>query len=510
MPSSRSCYLPSLCLALTLAACGPGIEPTSPLDERCGQPEPTQLLALEPDQIVPFDRSAVVPYGDRWLVAVSTLQRDFDGMFPRDDEIVQSRVISIDACGTEQPHLIAEGIDMVLPPKEPDLPWMGCDSVSNRMFLIDPEGEVPPTELGMMDSCHLRQEVPGAIWLKRIVSDQDAQLLRVSSFEGLAMVETSIETVVEHVSPALRSHTTEGDMIWFVTTDGELFEYDHSTRDGVLLAEGVGTVSGTSSGFLAWSDEPESFSAGQWTVYDRENGTQIPVEISGQDQVRFMGSILFSFTFQATHDDGTSELLVMRLPSLESTSVRGPWAIVAETGPGDLILRENEPTGSLYILRSGTEQPELLVDSYTPLVRVDDDDLWVWDYYDHESGLVQDNSTRLVRIPLGGGEPETIVDDVYQPLALDDGRWLTVRGYAGDGRGELRVVDPHAGTEQVVDRDVSVWFSRYNDTPDEFFGFGARPSDATFVYSVHDGGARNGLWSARLTSAPTGDAATPR
>lgn len=501
MPPTRSCYPPSLTLALTLAACGPGIEPDSPLDERCGQAEPTLLLSLEPDQIVPFDRRAVVPYGDRWLVAVSTLAREFDGTIPLGDEIVESRVVSVDACGTEPPRFIAEGIDIVLPPPEPDLPWMGCDSVSNRMFIIDPDGEVPPFELGTMDHCRTRQELPGAIWLKRMVSDEEAQLLRVTHLEGHPSIETSIETVAEHVSPEGRSHAIVGDLLWYVTTDGELLEYDLSTRDGTLLAEGVGAVMAANSRFLSWTDESDLFRPGRWTVFDRETGTQLPVEIGGQDAVQ-SGYLLFSLVFLVQRLDGTAETQVTRLPSLESTTIRGPWTVVAESGPGDLILRGTGVSGSLYILRLGTEEPEPLLDSFTPMVRVNDDDLWVWDYYDYESGLTQENSTRLVRIPLDGGEPETIIDDVYQPLALDDGRWLTVRGYAGDGRGELRVIDPQAGTEQVVDHDVSVWFSRPNDTPDDVFGFGARPSDEVFVYSVHDGGARNGLWSARLAPAP--------
>lgn len=487
----------SIPLVVALAACGPEVGGGNPLEDHCGQPEPTRLLSLERNQFVPFDRSAIVPYGDRWLVALATLEQDFDGALPRDEAIVDRRVVSVDACGAEDPRPIAQGVDMVFPPSEAGLPWMGCDSSSNQMYIIDPEGELPPSELGTTEHCQLWRTTPGAVWLKRSTDDGDAQLIRISSDEGAA----AVETIADGVSPQWRSYDFDEQTLWYLTTDGELREHDLQTREEVLLAEGVGAIVRLSERFLVWGDEPDMWSAGRWTLFDRQTLAATPVEIAGQDQVRFSGSLLFSAVFEARLEDGTNDYLVIRPPSLEPTSFRGQWTLIAETGPGDLVLQSHTPEQHLYVLPIGESEPQLLYASDAALVQVDDDEIWVWDYYDYVVGFSQEHNTRLVRIPLDDREPETIVDEVFQPLALDDGRWLTVRGYAGSARGELRVVDPQGGPEQLVDRDVSVYFRRHNETSSLAPGFGTVPSDAPFLYTVHDGGERDGLWSARLAPA---------
>ncbi len=496
MPESRT-IRPILLLVATAAACGPqdlDVE-EAVLDPRCGSAEPTRLLPLAPEEIVEFGPNAVARHDGGWLVTLTTLDAPFDGTLR--GQPVGHRVVSVDECGEQEPELILEGVDRIIPPAAAGLPWLGCSSTTHEMVSFDPDHAGQANSMGIVEHCLVR-ESGGSIWMPAM-RDGEIDLLRVTAgtdeFPG-----GTTSTVVEGITEGLSSYAVDasGDYAWVVDGTHELIEINlGSSVEDTVLAEDVAIVSvALDARFLVWGSESEPFTPGRWTILDRETGDRVDVDVDGERELLARAS-RFSLIFEA--DVGqTRTNSIVRLPSLETTSLTGRWGRFVDNGPGDMVLLELEPEPDLYVLRAGSSEPELLYAGNVVDFRVDDGEVWVWDYYDHEpQSSLREHQTRLVRIPLDGGEPEVIVDGVFQPQGLDDGRWLAVQGYDGVGLGELRVLDPQEGTSQWIDDDVSMWFSRLNTWAHSFPGETTLASDDTFLYTVH-GGERGGLWRANL------------
>ncbi|MEM7154032.1 MAG: hypothetical protein AAF799_14375 [Myxococcota bacterium] len=489
-------------IAVTCGACGPddlGDEPAM-LGERCGSTEPTQLLPLLPEEIVSFGANSTAPYEDGWLVAVTTLDAPFDGTLA--GQAVAHRVVSVDACGQREPELVLEGVDRIFPPPASgDLPWLACSSATDEMFTFDPEGEGQASSQGVVEHCLFR--VSGdRIWMSTTRNGGQHELISLSPSPG-GIAGTTSWTVTDELAPGLGSFAVDaaGDYAWMVNDAGELIEIELEPRGFTLLAEGVGTVFTALDGrFVVWGSEADTFTPGEWTILDRESGEHIDVDVDGERELLVRGSP-FSLVFEAGRDEQTSDYAIVRLPTLEVSALTGGrWGRFVDNGPGDMVLLELGPEPDLHVLRSGSSTPELLYEGNVVDFRVDDGVVWAWDYYDYQpSPALRDNQTRLVRIPLDGSAPEVVVDGVWQPRGLDDGRWLAVQDHGGDGLGELRVLDPVEGTSQWIDDDVSLWFTRLSGFAHSFSGETTLSSDDPFLYSVHHS-ERSGLWAATLAA----------
>lgn len=488
-----------------VAGCGPGVserqEPDSDFAERCESFDPTQLLELEPDEIVPFSPDVIVPYEGSWLVGVATLEAPFEGTLGEQYSAMEHRVVSIDDCGRRPPRLFAEGLRKVMPPRHPDLPWLGC-GMGDEVFVIDPRGEQPPVLVGPVAGCR-RHESADAIWMRRRIDRWTDELIRLSS---RAEVEVVVPALLIGTKIALGEH-----YLWVIDNSGDLVEYELETGAMVTLAENVSLVEVSATDrFIAWGTNLEfGIGEGPWTILDRDTGELHAVEFAGTDQVnpRLAG---FSFVFDdldfehSGPDPDPSEVTtaVIQLPSLETSTYPGLWGQHQEVGPGDLVVTaRGEEVPSVHVLRAGDSTPQLLFEGEAYSIDVDDGDVWVWDFYDWDEPLINTErveTARLLRFAPDDPVPEVVIDGVFVPLGIDDGRWLSVRDYAGDGHGELRLFDPAAGTEQVVDRDVALFFAQQASLAKHARASTILPSDAPFHYTVQDDGARNGLWRMQL------------
>ena len=502
MPRPRN-LRPLFLSAVVYGACGPQSLDDEPamLGERCGSTEPTQLLSLLPEEVVSFGPNSTAPYDDGWLVALTTLDAPFDGTL--EGQAVGHRVVSVDACGRREPELVIEGVDRIFPPASGALPWLACSSTTDEMFTFDPRGQGTMSSLGIVEHCLFR--VSGdQIWMSATRDGDQLELVNLSPSPGGIPGSTSW-TVTNDLAPGLGSFAvdTAGDYAWMVNDARELIEITLEPREFTLLAEDVATVFAPLDGrFVVWGSEDDTFTPGEWTILDRESGERVDVDVDGERELLVRGTP-FSLVFEAGRDDQTSNYSIVRLPSLETSALTGGrWGRFVDNGPGDMVLLELDVEPDLHVLRSGASEPELLYEGNVVDFRVDDGAVWAWDYYDYESSqspALRENQTRLVRIPLDGGAPEVVVDRVWQPQGLDDGRWLAVQDHGGDGVGELRALDPIEGTSQWIDDDVSLWFSRLNGFAHSFPGETTLSSDDAFLYSVHHT-ERGGLWAATLAA----------
>ncbi|MEM9457635.1 MAG: hypothetical protein AAGF11_25880 [Myxococcota bacterium] len=483
---------------MALVACGPDLAPPDALlDDRCGEPEPALLLALDADDRVPIREDAFVVYGDRRLIAVDT----HDGM-----SVSSSRVVSVDECGEGEPTLIAEGINRIAKPTEEGLLWLGCSEQTQQMFMIDPNGQGEPSPLGFVRLCDY-EESPGRLWVQRNFGGPDQiVMMELSSLPGSVAETVLISTMDDHVLPGNSSFAVADDYLWLINEQHQLIQRDLEPEIEITtLSDDAAQVWLTRNGrFLAWGSE-EFGIPGRWTVYDRESEEQFEVSVGEQPDVE-LRLIRHSLIFEVEVDSVTSWFTRIHLPSMETTTFKGNWGKITDTEAGDLVLESKAADGGLYVLTVGSAEPELLYDgragddgSHVVSFRTEGQDVLVWDEYDSGQGLGLDReiNTQLVRIPLDSRVPEVIIDEVYQPLELDDGRWLQVRGWDREGVGELRVLDPSEGTEQVVDRNVNLHFARWHGTDRFTSQIDTLPADDSFVYSVH-GGERHGLWTAAL------------
>ena len=475
---------------VALTACGPEIgPPAAVLDDRCGEPEPTQLLALAADELVPAREDAFVVYGDRRLVTIGAYNQD---------RLVSSRVVSVDACGEGEPTLIAEGISRIIWPTQEGLPWLGCSALTGEMFIIDPEGEREPSPLGVVRLCHV-EESPGRLWAQRIIDEREEILMMHPDPQtGSVTVATMAEVI-----PGNSSFAVADDHLWFVNDQHQLIQQDlESPLETTQLSDDAARVLVTRNGrFVVWGAE-EFGTPGRWTVYDRESEEQFEVSVGEQSDVE-LRLIRHSLTFKVELDSQISRFMHIRLPSMDTTTFEGDWLNIFDTEAGDLVLGPGVTGGDLHVLTTGLVEPERLYTGNVLGFWTEGQDVLAWDYDDFEPDLVLDQeiNTQLVRIPVDSRVPEVIVDEVYAPLRLDDDRWLQVRGWDRDGVGELRVIDRVEGTEQVVDRNVPLGFARRHGTERLASEIFTSLADGSFVYSVR-GGERHGLWTAALAPAP--------
>lgn len=490
-----------LLLAVGTAACGPqdlDVE-EAVLDPRCGSAEPTRLLSLAPEEIVAFGPSGIARYDGGWLATITTLDAPFDGTLR--GEPVDHRVVSVNECGEGEPELIIEGVDRIIPPVSGGLPWLGCSSTTNEMFTFDPHYPGSASSYGIVENCLVR-ESGGSIWMPTMRDDEDEEIDLLWIRPGTEEFPFGpVSSIVEDIAPGHGQYAVDasGEYAWAINSARELAEVKLGPPfEFTRLAEDVGTVFvALDSRFVVWGSQSDPFTPGQWTILDRESGERTVADVDGEQELRLRGSS-FSLVFEVESDEQTRDYSIVRLPSLEVTPLTGRWSGFVDNGPGDMVLLDVEPEPDLYVLRSGSSEPELLYAGNVIDFRVDDGEVWAWDYYDYvPQSMLREHQTRLVRIPLDGGEPEVIVDGVWQPQGLDDGRWLAVQGYDGVGLGELRVLDPQEGTSQWIDDDVSLWFSRLNTGAHSFPGETTLASDDTFLYTVH-GAERGGLWRANL------------
>lgn len=489
----RSLLTPTL---LLLAACGPepdlGSVPKDLLDDPCGLERPVQLLALASNELVPFHSNTVTRFGDRWLIAVTELTSPFEGGLPRSSTQVSSRVVSVDWCGLESPRTVAEGADHILEPGEDGLPWLGCSSITGEAVVLDPTGRRAPLPLGIVEHCGSIREQHGSIWVQREGSGEGDELVRLSG-GGV------IEVVADGLSPEGLSFQVGEDALWTLHETGELVERIGSA-EAQVLADEVGRFVVLDERFVLMGEEPEPFAYGPWSLLDRETDELRPITVGGHLQVRPV-SVPHQRSAIFSHDrgDGSLDVLRVELPSLSRTSLTTPGHVVAENAAGDVLLERTRSTadgfeGQLLLWRAGTAHTEVLFDGWVPLVEMHDDHVMGWELDDYAPGPGQEVNARLLRIPFDGSAPEVVIDDVYQPLALDDGRWVAVRDYAPDALGTLTVLDPLSGEEWVLDEGVSAFFRRYNTWDHPFGADDAVGADEPVVYSVHDDDERNGLW----------------
>lgn len=460
-------------VTLFSGACGPEIVERADLAEACGAEAPVQLLQLDVNESVRSSTTSIVAAGDRYLVGVVEHARPTLGELPDEETITDQRIVSVDACGGDA-KVIAEGVDHILAPLDDNSPWLAC-RYGGGLTIIDPDGEEEPEPIDTRAGC-AGSIIAGTRWFLA-----DGDLLRADA----GVLTTVAEDVV------FLDWQSDERTLLYSTTDLTLWEHDIATGATAAIALDVARFQLTPDDRHIVSTPSTEANDGPWTIRDRRTGDAM-TDLSGALRLPEQG---------VAFDRGGS-ILYVDLPSFDTFEVPTPsrdgelWNVVGITDDRSLLLW---PAHNESVHRVAVDgRAELLHTGLMPDLRFDGRDIWAWDYdIDPAVYDIPAASSRLLRIPLDGGPPETIVDDVHQPLGLDDGRWVSVRDQEAR-RGDLWVIDPIAGTEAIVDTEVGQYFARLHGPAHVFPTDELHPAGDAFFYMVLDDGDRRGLWRATL------------
>lgn len=449
---------------------------TAELEEECGSEGPVQLLRLEADERVPSTPRSTARYGDRFLVGIGRYDVPLAALTGLETP-TSVRVVSVDACGNDR-RTIAEGVDLLFPPTRDDRPWLACSTQTGDVMTIDPTGTESAQLLGRGGGCRV-----GSVGEERWVAigaEGGALKLLVTGPEGFSTVSEDARQI---------ETDTEKSRLLFSTIHGELREYVPVMDDSIFLADGVS--------YFGMSDDGESFVTTSaldllepvsWNVFRRgeTEGMTLP-----ETRIRHIGD---GFAFA-----DENQTVYVEPETMQSWVYEGSWNVIGRLPDGRLLIWPPEEDRIVAVPLDGSEPQTLITGRIPASGRIDGDVLWTW-VHDGAAGDSPFPSTvgELVRLPLSGGDPTSVVDDVHQPLGLTDGRWVSVRGADENERGDLWVIDPETDQAHRIDEGVDLHFVRLNGPVWAYPSDGLHEASETFFYTIRDAGERTGLWRATL------------
>lgn len=456
--------------SVLLLGCGPKVEEPAELRELCGQEAPVQLLTLSETESVPAGSRAIVGYGDRYLVGVHTFASPPATRLAANEEPIGTRVVSVDRCGDDgEPLEVGTGFSVVYAPDDGG-PWLGANPYTREVFEFDPEGTSAPVLV--CEDCsvvtrHDRQYIFS-------VGDEVGELREPGAATPLIEAGEYPQWDSEH-----RIFYAEDDVLW---------SYNLETAERSSLFDGVGAFSVSDDGTVfATSPQRDRTSESAWTFRDEQG-----VPLFGP----FTGRLLRKDnTFTVVTDDAPTILVDASNATQSSHDSR--WQEQGHLDDGRRLMFDWS-TQEVGWFDAATGDVEVSMTADLVEAKVQGTEAFVWDYGPRSPAGYRDvQTTQLLRSP-GDGDPEVVLDDVHQPLALDDGRWVTVREIKANDTGELWVIDPRNDDAALIERNVDLFLTRFVRPVHMFPGDDPYPSDAPFFYTRRDAGADSGLWTVAL------------
>ena len=511
--------LMSLPFMAVLSACGDDVVGAD-FEEQCGIEAPVQVLPLEQNEFV--DTMKLSKFGENYVIGIRTFEEPISNALSTmadqfDDQQTRAHVVLANECGEGEPTVIAEDYDAVIPPEFEGGPWLGCHHITGALALLDPTGEHPPLELGSTRHCRANHQTEGAIVVQE-ASDGDfgpADLVRYE-FEGDALVAA---TTIEPNTYLVWGTSGDGEkLVTALTEDGTLFEINVETgARNDLLFDGVTDYQRHRDGrYIAWTNDGERGDfwppKSHWFLWDRDTGESRP--LGGADWAmldvwwRKDGFLAFRLPEGASTGVETLETWIYWAGNIdEPVALSGRWELEAATDDGLLVVTPLNSWGQtgtadgIYALDPGSSEPRLLAERSPDVLGgwLEGDRFYFFEALDQNSSYPPSTDFReqLVSVVLDGSDVRVESPNIYQALEFPNGRFATVRGHAHDYYGEL--VLKGSDGEALIDRDVLVFFARYNGGSSSG-AYGERYYDSNqLLYSVLDPQkTRTGIWSATL------------
>ncbi len=482
-----------------MTACGPSLgSESAALAELCGENAPVQLLPLGQDEAVTATPHAIVRNGDRWLIGVHT---------EVDTGEDQERIVSVDDCGGDA-NVVAEGYDQVLAPPRAGLPWVACRQVGvihEDMAWFDPEGRVPPRSLGSR-ACQLAWVGDEVVFA---VPSGDAYQLTVARFDAAGEVAAQevlandISTWAHRTPVRNQSHTSYAILsaprvaeeptghLYAVTTSDELLDVEVGTRQLTVVGRYAGGIRS-----IVADDQIVAMRGESAFVVDLAQGdvAEYADVQSGINGGPYLGSGSVTVTRNSVANGNT--YAVTRGDMLDHVL---PSTLLYPVGEGDggriYFFGSTRDHRGLFTWRPDspiyrTESPEFLAGP--ALSAWHDGDLYAvtrWTAEPSEDEPEYD----LVRFVGPSLTAEVLFRDVYDPLPLPGGRWVSVREDS-ETSGALTVLTPGDDRGTVVDEGVDRELAAFQGGPARAVD---TDTDATVVYVVTRGG-RRGVWLLEL------------
>lgn len=485
-------------VATGILACGPSQAPEpAELAALCGATAPVQLLPLGSDDGVTPSPHAIVRHGDRWLIGVHS--ESGEGRSSHTE-----RIISTDACGDDA-RVVVEGYDLVMAPPRAGLPWFACrhvGSIGEAMVWFDPDGIASPRALGN-DACEL-------VWVGDEVvfaatsggAPRELVVARLDEAGDLVQQQVLAEDVgdwtprtkIQHQrhtsyrtleSPRVASEPT--GHLYAVTATHELLDIDVPARDVTV----VGAYSGV-NGSIAADDRLVAMRGTSAFVLDLEHGVEVEYATvqSGLDGGPYLGSGTVTVTRNSIADGNT---YAVTLDDMLDHVLTG--SLLHPVGRGD--------DGTVYFFGSEGDDRGVLTWRPDPSIwRVESPDflagpaLSAWQAGElfavvrWTANLTEDEPEYdLVRFDGPALHAEVLLRDVYDPLPLPGGRWISVREDE-ETSGALTVLTPGFDVGTIVDEEVDRDFAALQGGPARVV---TEDTDATVIYMVARG-ERRGVW----------------
>ncbi len=456
--------------------------------EVCGQPGPVQILPLERDEVVP-ERWPVVMHGDRYLYGIRRFDHAITNLdyarLDREQRMyaeLDARVESIDRCGDDR-RVIAEGVDVVIPPPNDGEPWLGYRTETNTLFWIDPDGAWAPREVARTTQPWDHLASGELVY----TFDREAQeLVQWRLADDEVRVGSRLESVID-VGPLVdlgvfgRARTEETIAL---QSDGELVAIRLATAEVVSVASNVGGfVANSDPRYVAWwagvPDDPFAGPPTQLLLSDREGPGSLYLDFGGVPLDMTMGDRLAATEHVAVDVGGysaASETTLTLLPELASVTLAGSWRpFGVADGNRVSVLAPFDTTAStqfVFEARDGElQQVAGPIANPTPY----DGALW---WSECAGGPTSEHGAAcdLMTMRLATLQPEVVARDAWSDVALPGGRWVVFHApepdpdaWRPDPRGTLWVIDGSTGEESRLAIDVSSRFELHephDDTPD--------------------------------------------
>lgn len=499
-------------MSIVAPACGPATgeatlyEPAlyDPLAERCGSTEPIQLLALAPNETVESNDpwylderiyTSVARHGDRWLIGVKTFEREFIPPFidPEENtpnELVSSRVVSVDECGGDV-RVVLEGVHGVRVPTG-DEPWTACGG-DQGLIAFDPDvvGSARPHP----DLFCSADVVDGAfVTMTRGLEDETNWLV----LARLAVDEPSdITQLVPGFYETL--HVVAGSSLRLVdTADDELIEIDVLTGQQRVLRTEVSSWSASDDGrFVQWRQKLDG--CGPLLLWDRERDEERALGLPEWGCARSFG--ISGNAVASTPEDGEPDLTqLVLLASGDELVLEGGWSSRGQVGQTYVLYQWGEPDALVFVEPGAAPSPPIVGDQRS--VQLDDDRVWVFadEAHDDDDPDTPPPPRSLYELAAPAFTPRLVASGLWHPLRLADGRVVNVVDRDLEHqRGTLVLVDGERGTMEI-DRDVAETLYRFN-TEARRKAFDPLVDDVV-IYPVRDPEhERTGVWIAQI--APT-------
>jgi hypothetical protein len=485
-------------VAVAIGGCGPDLA-TRTFVERCGEVGPIQLLGLAPHETAEGDTADswivhAVEAGDRWLVGVREYDVPLgpdswigaDGDLEDAPVVVSSRIVSVDECGGD-PRVVAEGASHIRPPRGAE-PWIACTE-DHRIVVFDPEVEGPGRahpDLWCTDDV-----VDGDFLTSRRVEGELPMVVRATL--GPDGTRTLRELGIALRYPRDKPAPEATALTFMIDTSDRLLEVNVHTGTSNVLRQGVARFYISDDGrFVQWSPETNASGyEGTWYLWDRTTDEERQLTVDGQTVVTsyWIRNGIASY-FVETGPWQFDQRLEW-LDTDESAALDGLWDVEGRFADQSVLGTAGEvgvfdhASGSFRTVYddslNGAWATEDGVRGYGPL------------------GDPLGNRRTLLELTAPDFEPRVVVWDVYYPMHLADGRWLTVRGTerATPVPYGTLVAVAERGDAVVIDEDVASTLhefnggDRYHEPPPEL--------ERTVVYAVRDlEQTRTGVWLAEL------------